>query len=153
LECKSRKSCQNNWHFGLSVQNEAGQRVTVLSREHAGHGLSQQPKRRFYTWASPDGQYQNQIHYILCSQRWRSSIQSAKTKSGVDYGSDHELLSAKFRLKLKKSREGSVVKNPPASVGDVGEVGSNPGSGRPPERSNGNPLQYSCLGNPMDNGA
>ena len=36
--------------------------------------------------------------YILCSQRWRSSIQSTKTKPGVDCGSDHELLSAKFIL-------------------------------------------------------
>ena len=44
----------------------------------------------------------NQIDYILCSQRWRSSIQSAKTRPGVDCGSDHELLIAKFRLKLKK---------------------------------------------------
>ena len=40
--------------------------------------------------------------YILYSQRWRSSTQSAKTRSGVDCGSDHELLIAKFRLKLKK---------------------------------------------------
>ena len=40
--------------------------------------------------------------YILCSQRWRSSIQSAKTRLGADCGSDHELLIAKFRLKLKK---------------------------------------------------
>ena len=47
-------------------------------------------------WSIP-----NQIDYILCSQRWRSSIQSAKTP-GADYGSDHELLIAKFRLKLKK---------------------------------------------------
>ena len=39
---------------------------------------------------------------ILSSQRWRSSIQSAKTRPGADYGSDHELLIAKFRLKLKK---------------------------------------------------
>ena len=40
--------------------------------------------------------------YILCSPRWRSSIQSAKTRPGVDCGSDHELLIARFRLKLKK---------------------------------------------------
>ena len=40
--------------------------------------------------------------YILCSQRWRSSIQSAKTRPGVDCSSDHELLLAKFRLKFKK---------------------------------------------------
>ena len=42
------------------------------------------------------------IDYILCSQRWRSSTQSAKTRPGADCGSDHELLIAKFRLKLKK---------------------------------------------------
>ena len=64
--------------------------------------LFQQHKRRLYTWTSPDGQHQNQIDYILCSQRWRSSIQSGKTRSGADCGSDHELLIAKFRLKLKK---------------------------------------------------
>ena len=51
---------------------------------------------------SPDGQYSNQIDYILCSQRWRSTIQSAKTRPGADSGSVHELLIAKFRLKLKK---------------------------------------------------
>ena len=44
----------------------------------------------------------NQIDYILCSQRWRSSIQSAKTRPGADCGSDHDPLIAKFRLKLKK---------------------------------------------------
>ena len=63
--------------------------------------LFQQHKRRLYTWTSPDGQYRNQIDYILCSQRWRSSIKSAKTSLGDDCGSDHELLIAKFRLKLK----------------------------------------------------
>ena len=42
------------------------------------------------------------MDYILCSQRWRSSIQSAKTRPGTNCGSDHELLIAKFRLKLKK---------------------------------------------------
>ena len=64
--------------------------------------LFQQHKRKLYTWTSPGGQYQNQINYILCSQRWRSSIQSAKTRLGADCGSDHELLIAKFRLKSKK---------------------------------------------------
>ena len=53
-----------------------------------------------------DDQHRNQIDYILCSQRWRSSIQSAKTRPGANCGSDHELLIAKLRLKLKKeSRE------------------------------------------------
>ena len=65
----------------------------------------QQHKRRLYTWTSPDDQYQNQIGYILCSPKWRISIQSAKTRPGADCGSDHELLIAKFRLKLKKVRK------------------------------------------------
>ena len=46
-----------------------------------------------------------------------------------------------------------VVKNLPASAGDTRDTGSIPGSGRSPERGNGNPLQYSCLENPMDRGA
>ena len=45
--------------------------------------------------------------------------------------------------------DGSVVKNLPANVGDVGSI---PGSGRSPGEGNGNPLQYSCLRNPMDRG-
>ena len=51
---------------------------------------------------SPDGQYQNQIDYIPCSQKWRNPIQSAKTRLKTDYGSYHKSLIAKFRLKLKK---------------------------------------------------
>ena len=66
--------------------------------------LFQQHKRRLYTWTSPDSQYQYQIDYILCTQRW-SSTQSAKTRLGADCGSDHKLLIAKFRLKLKKVGE------------------------------------------------
>ena len=67
--------------------------------------LFQQHKRRLHTWTSPDGQHQNQIDYILCSQRWRSSIQSTKTRPGADCGSDPELLIAKFRLKWKEVGE------------------------------------------------
>ena len=46
-----------------------------------------------------------------------------------------------------------MVKNPPANEGHTGDVGSNPGSGRSLGEGNGNPLQYSCLENPMDRGA
>ena len=45
---------------------------------------------------------------------------------------------------------GSVVKNPPANAGNTGSI---PGSGRFPGEGHGNPLQYSCMGNPMDTGA
>ena len=64
--------------------------------------LFQQHKRQLYTWTSPDHPYRDQIDCILCSQRWRSSIQSAKTQLWADSGSDHELFIGKFRLKLKK---------------------------------------------------
>ena len=87
--------------FGLGVWNEAGKRLIVFCQENSlviENTLFQQHKRRLYTWTSPDGQHQNQIDYILCSQRWRSSIQSAKTRPGADCGSYHELLIAKSDL-------------------------------------------------------
>ena len=87
------------------MRNEGGQRLIEFCQENAlviASTLFQQHKRRLYTWTSPDGQHQNQIDSILCSQRWRSSIQSTKTRLGADCGSDHELLITKFRLKLKK---------------------------------------------------
>ena len=92
--------------FGLDVQNEARQRLTKFCQKNTlivANTLFQQHKRRLYTWVSPDGQQRNQIDCVLCSQRWRSSIQSAKTKLGPDCGTHHELLIAKFRLKLKKA--------------------------------------------------
>ena len=55
--------------FGLGVQNEAGQRLTEFCQENAlvtANTFFQQHKR-LYTWTSPDGQYRNQIDYILCS--------------------------------------------------------------------------------------
>ena len=81
--------------FGLGIQNEAGQRPIEFCQENApviANILFQQHKRRLYTWTSPDGQYQNQIDYTLCSQSiipkdyTLCSIQSAKTGSGADCG-------------------------------------------------------------------
>ena len=90
--------------FGLGIQNEAGQRLIEFSQENTliiASELLQQHKRTLYTWTSPNGQHWKGIDYVLCSQRCRSSIQSAK-KDGADCVSDHELLIAKFRLNLKK---------------------------------------------------
>ena len=75
--------------FGLGIRNEAEQWLIEFCQENAlviANTLFQQHKRRLYTRTSPDGQHQNQIDYILCSQRWRSSIQSAKTRPGADCG-------------------------------------------------------------------
>ena len=90
---------------GLRAQNETWQRLIEFCQENAlviANTGFQQHKRQLYTWTSPDSQYQYQINSILCSQRWRISTQSAKTRLGADCGSDHELLITKFRLKLKK---------------------------------------------------
>ena len=81
--------------LGLGVQNEAGQRLIEFCQENTlvtVNTLFQQHKRRLYTSTSPEGQHRNQIDYILCSKRWRSSIQSANARPGADCGSDHELL-------------------------------------------------------------
>ena len=91
--------------FDHGVQNEAGQRLIEFCQENTlviASTLFQQHKRRLYTWTSPDDQYGNQIDYILCSQRWRIFTQLAKTRLGADCGLYHDLLIAKFRLKLKK---------------------------------------------------
>ena len=120
--------------YGLGIQNEPRQRLTEFCQKNTlviANTLLQQHKRRLYTWTSPDGQYQNLIDSILCSQRWRSCIRSAKTRRGADCGTDHELLIAKFRLKLKKVEKTT----------------------RPFGEGDGTPLQYSCLENPMDGGA
>ena len=91
--------------MSLGVQNEARQGLTECCQENTlviANTLFQQYKRRLYIWTSSYGQYRNQTDYVLCSQRWRSSIQSPKTRPGAYCASDHEFLIDKFRLKLKK---------------------------------------------------
>ena len=66
--------------FGCGVQNESGQRLTEFCQEKTlvvANGLFQQHKRQLNKRTSSDGQYWNQIDYILCSWRWRRCIQSA----------------------------------------------------------------------------
>ena len=98
--------------FFLGVQNEAGQSLTEFCQEKTlvianslviANTLFQQHKRRLYTWTSSGGQYQNQIDYILCREKLRSSIHSGNTRLGGEGGSDHELLAAK--IKVEESRE------------------------------------------------
>ena len=100
---KPKNSWNNRQIWPWSTERSRANGNRVLPREHTGHS------KHLFTITqekTPQGitryQYRNQIDYILCSQKWRSSIQSAKTKPGADCGSDHELLIVKFRLKLKK---------------------------------------------------
>ena len=93
----------HNWIFKSDYKMKQ-KRLREFCQENSliiANTLFQQHKRWLNTWTSPDTQYWNQTDYHLCSQRWSSSIQSAKTRPGVDCGSDYELI-AKFRLKLKK---------------------------------------------------
>ena len=99
LKCKSRKS-RNTW---------SNRQIWPWSTEWREQRLIEFCQKNalviantLYKWTSPDGQDWNQIDYIFCTQRWRSSILSEKTRLGADHGSDHELLIAKFRFKLKK---------------------------------------------------
>ena len=98
--------CSLPWTWGSSSQPCSWAVIAAEQcQENAlviANTLFQQHKRRLCTWTSSDCRHWNQIDYILCSQRWRGSIQSAKTRLGADCGSDRELLIAKFRLKLKK---------------------------------------------------
>ena len=77
-----------------------------MTRECTGHSKHLLPATQENTmhmditkWSTPKSDY---IDYILCSQIWKCYIQSAKTRLGADCGTDHELIIAKFRLKLKK---------------------------------------------------
>ena len=106
LESKSRKS-RNTWSnrqiWPWSMEWSRAKANRGLPRDCTGHSKHPLPTTKEKTlymditrWSSPKSDY------ILCSQRWKSSIQSAKTRPGADCGSVHELLIAKFRLKLKK---------------------------------------------------
>ena len=75
----------------------------VLPRERTGHSKHPLPTTQEKTLHMDITRRSTlKSDYILCSQRWRSSIQSTKTRPGVDCGSDQEFLYAKIRLKLKK---------------------------------------------------
>ena len=96
-ECNAKVGSQETpgvtGKFGLGIWNEAGQSLIEFCQENGpviANILFQQHKRRLYTWTSPDGQHRNQIDYILCSQRCRSSIQSTKRRPEADCGSDHD---------------------------------------------------------------
>ena len=107
LECQNRKS-RNIWSnrqiWPWSAEWSRAKANRVLPREHTGHSKHPLPttQENILHMTSPYGQHRNHIDYILCSQRWRSSIKSAKTRLRADCDPDQELLIAKFRLKLKK---------------------------------------------------
>lgn len=101
--------------YGLGDRNERGERLIQFGIDNnftIANTVFNQHKRRLYTWRSPDGQYRNQIDYILIRQRWRSSIKVAKTLPSADCGTDHQLLMFELTAKLKSCRRNDVRQVP-----------------------------------------
>ena len=107
LECKSRKS-RNTWSnrqiWPWSTEWSRSKANRVLPREHTGHGKHPLPRteektlhRNITKWSIPKSDWLYSLQ-----PKMESSIQSTKTRPGADCGSDHELLIAILRLKLKK---------------------------------------------------
>ena len=101
---KSRNTCSNRQIWPSSTKRSRSKSNRVLPRKCTGHSKHSFPTTQEKTLHMDITRWSTlkSVDYILCSQRWRSSIQSAKTRLGTDCGSNHELLIAKFRLKLKK---------------------------------------------------
>ncbi|XP_071807999.1 craniofacial development protein 2-like [Asterias amurensis] len=90
---------------GLGDQNERGETLIDFCQENnlaILNTLFKQHPRRLYTWISPNHRYRNQIDYILVNKRWRSSFEAAKTYPGADCDSDHQLLVATMKMRLRK---------------------------------------------------
>ena len=107
VECKSRKS-RNTWNnrqiWPWNMEWSRAKANRVLPREctgHSKHPLATTQEKTLHMDINRWSILKSDWLYSL-QPRWRRSIQSAKTRRGVDSGSDHELLIAKFRLKLKK---------------------------------------------------
>ena len=89
--------------FALGERNEQGnQLVEFFSRNdfQIMHTVFKLHARRLYTWRSPDQTTRNQIDYIICKTRWRSSVSRVIKLPGADCGPDHDLLIADVNIKL-----------------------------------------------------
>ncbi|XP_046988576.1 craniofacial development protein 2-like [Schistocerca americana] len=94
--------------FGLGTRNERGDLLSQFCQENnlsITNTFFKLPKRRLYTWKSPrdcnEEVCRNQIDFILINKRYKNSIHGVKTYPGADIFSDHNLLVAKFHVKLK----------------------------------------------------
>ena len=102
-DCSTNSNVMGN--NGLGEQNERGERLVEFCDENGFvivNTLFKQHPRRLYTWTSPNQKTRNQIDYIMVKRRWRSSCVYAKTHPGADCGSDHQLLVAGLRMKLRR---------------------------------------------------
>ena len=99
--------------FGLGDQNERGERLhefCIANNLSITNTLFKHHPRHLYTWTSPDLRTRNQIDYISMNQKWRASVKNVKTRPSADCNSDHQLLVAKFQLRLKN------IEQPPQPI-------------------------------------
>ena len=98
--------------YGYGSRNDRGDRLVQFCQENdmwVGNTFFQKQNRRLYTWKSPGDIRRNQIDYIMCNKRYKNGIKDVQTYPGADINSDHCLLVAKTKFKLKKVKKGSVI--------------------------------------------
>ena len=95
--------------FGMGERNERGERLVdfcSLNNLYITNTRFKQSKQnRIWTWESPGGTYHNQIDYILVSKNMIGSVQNSRSFPSADFGSDHQLVMANVKLKLKTNRQ------------------------------------------------
>ncbi|KAL4702682.1 hypothetical protein ACJJTC_018691 [Scirpophaga incertulas] len=90
--------------YGLGIRNERGEMLIdfcVSNNLTITNTCFKHHKRRLYTWSFPGDRFRNQIDYITIANRWKSAVTNTRTYPGADCGSDHQLLVADIRVRLK----------------------------------------------------
>ena len=109
--------------FGLGQRNDRGARLIAFCTQNSLKILNtkfQQHSRRLYTWKSPDKVTRNQIDFLLCHNRWESSVNRVTTLPSADCGTDHNLLIMEVKLKLKCLNRPKI-----ATKYDINKIGDN----------------------------
>uniref|UniRef100_A0A8D8UV16 Craniofacial development protein 2 n=2 Tax=Cacopsylla melanoneura TaxID=428564 RepID=A0A8D8UV16_9HEMI len=135
LNAKIGQGEQDEWvgKHGLGERNERGDRLHQFCQENSmviSNTLFEHHKRHLYTWKSPqdrpDHIVRNQIDYFMIKQRYKNSVKNAKTYPGADVGSDHSLLVAEIKVRLKNikrhARKARIDTNQLRNVNTMGDV-------------------------------
>ena len=107
---REREQAMGREGLGTDINNN-GERLVDFCEENnliIGGTLFKHKDIHKYTWTSPDGKTRNQIDHILINKKWRTSLLDVRTRRGADVASDHELLVAKIRLKLRNAKKGET---------------------------------------------
>ena len=98
--------------FGLGERNRNGDHLVdfcEVSNIALTNTFFNHHKRRRYTWTSPCGTYRNQIDYTAVQKKWMSSVVDAVSKPGADCDTDHQMVTAKLRMKTGRNKNKGKV--------------------------------------------